>query len=140
MSAMPQGDRLRVLVVDDDATVLRSIERLLREKMHVATFKSAGEALRAIGPDEFDVVCADYGMPEMSGLDLFERLTSIDAHTGRLLITGSSAQAWAHDSSADGVLLKPFDPPRFLAMILELGQVAKARREGKPAHQAGEGR
>jgi hypothetical protein len=66
--------RGRVLVVDDELLVARSIARALRDH-DVSIALDAAEALRLIerGP-AFDVILCDLMMPGVSGLDLYEQL------------------------------------------------------------------
>jgi CheY-like chemotaxis protein len=60
-----------VFVVDDDAAVLRSLERLLRsEGLKVATFTSAREFLERHDPDSPGCLLLDVAMPGMNGLEL----------------------------------------------------------------------
>ena len=69
--------RVRILVIDDEPMVLRSIQRLLHDhETSVAT--SASEAERALREsDSIDVVLCDVMMPEVSGADMYERLVHL---------------------------------------------------------------
>ncbi|KAL4575657.1 hypothetical protein LXL04_022508 [Taraxacum kok-saghyz] len=66
---------LRVLVVDDDVTCLKILERLLRRcSYHVTTCSQATTALNMLRErkDGFDVVLSDVHMPDMDGFKLLE--------------------------------------------------------------------
>jgi CheY-like chemotaxis protein len=70
----PAGARGRVLVIDDEPQVLRSIERALRADHQVTCASSAETALQALEGADFDVILCDLVMPEMSGRGFFEAL------------------------------------------------------------------
>jgi CheY-like chemotaxis protein len=68
--------RLRVLLVDDEPAILRAYQRVLRGH-DVALANDGAEALAAIRAHEtFDLVVCDITMPEMNGVQLFERVCS----------------------------------------------------------------
>lgn len=69
------GRRGRILVVDDEPGVLRAISRMLRDH-DVTTCPSGATALELLERDrEFDAVLCDLMMPDLSGMDLFRRIT-----------------------------------------------------------------
>lgn len=75
MSAKTAGRPLRVLHVDDDPMNLRVVQEILTAFGHIAIMASSGrEALEHLGSEAFDVVLMDIHMPEMSGLEVVERL------------------------------------------------------------------
>lgn len=68
--------RQRILLVDDDAMVRNSIRRLLARHHDIVSVESGREALERISTGEpFDIVLCDLMMPEMSGVELFARLS-----------------------------------------------------------------
>lgn len=119
--------RRRVLVVDDEPVVGKSLRRLLPEH-EVTIASSAAEALSAIAiqPD-LDVILCDLMMPEVSGIELYRELTS--RYPGLaprvVFITGGAftAEATAFLRQAGNPLLeKPFDLPRLRALVSGLPQ------------------
>jgi two-component system NtrC family sensor kinase len=83
------SDRLRVLVVDDEASVRVSLQRYLAGKGHeVETTASGEDALVRLKATKYDAVIVDMRMPDLSGEQLFERLRSNDpAHAERVIFT-----------------------------------------------------
>ena len=83
------SDRLRVLVVDDEASVRVSLQRYLAGKGHeVETTASGEDALVRLKASKYDAVIVDMRMPDLSGEQLFERLRSNDpAHAERVIFT-----------------------------------------------------
>lgn len=63
-----------ILVVDDNAMVLRNIKNILGDKYSVAVAPSGVHAFLAIGKKMPDLILLDYEMPEMNGKDVFEKL------------------------------------------------------------------
>jgi signal transduction histidine kinase/CheY-like chemotaxis protein len=73
--AAPQSGRGRVLVIDDEPAVLRSVERLLGDSHDVTGVQSALVALdRFAGGESFDLILCDLRMPDMSGIELARHL------------------------------------------------------------------
>ncbi|OQX68942.1 MAG: hypothetical protein B6A08_07365 [Sorangiineae bacterium NIC37A_2] len=73
-SRRPAG-KARILVVDDEPLILRSVARLLREQHDIETAGDGREALRKIvaeGP--YDLILCDLMMPAMTGMDLYEEV------------------------------------------------------------------
>ncbi|WOL11514.1 two-component response regulator ORR26 isoform X1 [Canna indica] len=94
--AFPAG--LRVLVVDDDPTWLKILEKMLRKcSYEVTTCSLATEALDILRErrDRFDIVISDVNMPDMDGFKLLEHvglemdlpviMMSIDGETSRVM-------------------------------------------------------
>lgn len=69
------GRPLRVLHVDDDPMNLRVVQEILTAFGHTAVMATSGrEALEHLGAEAFDVVLMDIHMPEMTGIEVVERL------------------------------------------------------------------
>ena len=86
----PMGnDTLRVLVVDDEASVRVSLQRYLAGKGHqVETTASGEDALVRLQGSKYDAVILDMRMPDLSGEQIYERLRSNDpSHAERVIFT-----------------------------------------------------
>jgi len=83
------SDSLRVLVVDDEASVRVSLQRYLAGRGHeVETTASGEDALTRLKASKYDAVIVDMRMPDLSGEQLFERLRSDDpVHAERVIFT-----------------------------------------------------
>jgi two-component system, NtrC family, sensor kinase len=83
------GDSLKILVVDDEASVRVSLQRYLATRGHqVETTASGEDALGRLKSGSYDAVIVDMRMPDLSGEQLFERLRSNDpAHAERVIFT-----------------------------------------------------
>jgi CheY-like chemotaxis protein len=79
---MNQKVQESLLVVDDDPYVLESIASLLQEYGYqVATCRSGFDALEKLKKSHFDVVVTDIKMPEITGIELLQRI-----HAGNGLV------------------------------------------------------
>jgi len=63
-----------ILIVDDNAMVLRSIKKLLDEKYSVAVAPSGNHAFISISKKMPDLILLDYEMPNMNGKEVMEKL------------------------------------------------------------------
>ena len=113
--ALSPPKRPRVLVIDDEIHVLRSIQRGLGRSHDLVVLTSAEEALDRIRAGEcFDAIVCDLMMPEMTGMDLHAALTASGSPAVRsmVFITGGAFTQRARDflASVDNPYLeKPFE-------------------------------
>ena len=73
----PRGDpeRASILVIDDEPLVRRAIERSLDKEHDVVSAATAGEALERLeNGEQYDLILCDLMMPEMTGMEMAERL------------------------------------------------------------------
>jgi response regulator RpfG family c-di-GMP phosphodiesterase len=112
-----------VLIVDDEENVLRSIERLFREKdINLRSVSDAAGALNILREEEVAVIVSDNLMPGMSGLDLLCRVREISPATVKVLMTayadlGTAIEA-INKSEIFRFIVKPWDN-RGLEWIVE---------------------
>jgi two-component system response regulator FixJ len=84
---MPERDRL-VSIVDDDASLRRSVRNLLASVgFRVETFASAEEFLRSVHREETGCLVLDLRMPGMTGLDLLRHLAAEGARIPVVILT-----------------------------------------------------
>jgi two-component system, LuxR family, response regulator FixJ len=100
-----------VFVVDDDASFLPAVTRLLRAGGYaVKTFASAGEFVKSAPPDSAGCVIADLHMPGMNGLDLQEVLARNGSPLPVIFLTGQGdipTSVHAMRNGAEDFLTKP---------------------------------
>jgi DNA-binding NtrC family response regulator len=99
--------RPRLLLVDDDFAVLRTVGRQLAPLFEVICANDASEAMDRLAELEFEVVLTDYNMPGMHGLDLLEAVQRRWPRVQRVLMT-AHASVEAAPAIVDRLLLKPF--------------------------------
>lgn len=147
-SASPS--KARVLVVDDDPHVARAIQRALRDE-DVRTASSGEEAIALLHAEPFDLVVCDVMMPEMTGMELHERLSAAWPGLERrmIFVTGGVFTPEATDFLArvpNPRLEKPFDVEALRAMVRDLvasevaGEPWNARDDREGVRPCGEAR
>jgi DNA-binding NtrC family response regulator len=103
-----------VLVIDDDAVVGRSFDRVLSGKGYeVDTALNGEEALKDIEAHDYDVVFTDIKMPGMDGLEVAKRIKAKCPWTPVVVITGYGSaenEARAHVLGVNGFVRKPLTP------------------------------
>lgn len=83
---------LRVIIVDDDAAVLRSFRRALklrRPTCEVTTLSNANDALSQLAQNQCDVFVTDYEMPNVDGVQLLGRVQAQFPRVRRVVLSGT---------------------------------------------------
>ncbi|KAB2927410.1 MAG: response regulator [Dechloromonas sp.] len=88
----------RIMLVDDEESILKSLRRLLRSvpctcgskafTLEVEAFTSAREALQRARDEDFDLFVSDYRMPEMDGIEFLKAAKEIRPDAARLILSG----------------------------------------------------
>jgi RNA polymerase sigma factor (sigma-70 family) len=136
------GEPATVFVVDDDPAVLKSLERLLRlSGLNVVTFNSPGTFLEAM-PAGPGCVLLDQSMPDLSGLEIQERLAALDKSLQVVFVTGHGdvpTSVQAMKAGAFDFLEKPTDERQLLLTVqraLEASEAAVAAERERTSLQA----
>ena len=134
-SAKTQKD-FRVLVVDDEEEVVKSIAQMVAKRgFRAAMTTSAKAALRQFAKQPFDLVLADLAMPEVTGWQLLEALKKLKNPPKVVIMTGyvpQEGESILFDRKADAYLIKPIESDRldatFRALLFpqNLGKPAEA--------------
>ena len=116
----------KVLVVDDEPFILRSLCFVLRkEQYEVIEARDGEEALTAIAEHKPDLVFLDVMMPRMNGFDVTKkvRATPDIADTKIILLTAKgqdSDEASGRDAGADEYMTKPFSPSKIVEKVRQM--------------------
>jgi len=101
--------KVRILVVDDDATLLDLLVDTLSAIGYQATGVYGGmEALEALNKGCFDLLITDIKMPGMDGISLSRKVRRLHPNLPILFITGVASPEIIGRASPDGFLAKPF--------------------------------
>ncbi len=102
-----------ILLADDDKAVLGVLqEYLLLQGFKVLVSENGREALRELKKEHVDLVLTDMYMPEMTGMDLIERVRRYDQQVPIILLTGYSTVELTIEAlraGATNFIVKPFD-------------------------------
>lgn len=115
------SDELKVLLVEDDATVRAgSVQALQLADIDVQGFHSAELALKAVSLDFPGIVVTDVRLPGMSGLELLPALKAIDADLPVILVTGHGDITMAVQAMRDGAydfIAKPYSSEQLVDVV-----------------------
>ncbi|WP_295999035.1 response regulator [Rugamonas sp.] len=134
----------RLLLLDDEAHMLQALRRELRLLMpdvQIECFTNPYEAINRVCVCEFDLVIADYRMPEMSGVAFLQALRDIAPDTVRMMLSASTefdiALSAINDAQVFRFIPKPWQPAELEANIrLALQLRARLLAEREPARAA----
>lgn len=120
-SRVQDRKQARILVVDDEPVICRSMKRILeRQGYSVATAESGNEAIGAYRMERFDLVVSDYRMPNMNGYQLLMALKALNPSMRFIAQSGDidrSEEAQMVAAGAFIVLHKPVDNHLMLAVV-----------------------
>jgi len=123
---------MRVLLVEDDAKLVRALRRGLgREGYEIDVARTGTQGLAKAMAEEYDVLVLDLMLPGLDGLTVCEQLRLADRSVPVLMLTARGSVAdriRGLDHGADDYLVKPFDFGELLARLRVL------IRRGPSAH------
>lgn len=130
------SDKGRILVAEDEPTLLKGLARLLTARGYeVITASNGTEAHDKLRNHAFDLVLTDIAMPECDGLELLQQVRDTDADIPVVLITGEpsvSTAVKALECGAFHYLTKPVDFTTLEDVVdraINLRRVARVKRE-----------
>ena len=126
--------RMRILIVEDEPRLLRSLAKALREEAYAVDVAAAGdEGLYKAESYDYDAIVLDIMLPRLDGWEVLERLRKLKP-TPVLMLTARDApkdRVRGLDNGADDYLVKPFDLSELLARLRALIR----RSAGQPRSQ-----
>ncbi len=119
----------RILVIDDDPLIRLACQRILRNaETEILTAETAEEGIGLLDEHKPDVILLDVLLPDLSGLETFERIRAHDGQVPVIFITAASAGDIAIEAMKLGAfdyLIKPLD----FAQVRELiGRALEVRQ------------
>jgi signal transduction histidine kinase len=131
VAAPEVGDKLPVLVVDDEYGPRESIAFSLSAEFAVDTAERAREAFAKIKARSYAAVVLDIRMPEMDGIRALEELRKIDPSVSVIMLTGYGTLLTAQQAMVAGAnqyLRKPPDIAELLEAVRKQTQATRVRR------------
>ena len=124
-NAQDSREPMHILVVDDNAMVLRNIKSILEKNYSVAVAPSGVHAFISIGKKVPDLILLDYEMPEMNGKEVLEKLqaTKEYADIPVIFLTSMDNREIVMELLAlkpAGYILKPADSGMLLERIEDI--------------------
>jgi signal transduction histidine kinase len=130
---MPAKTSARILIVDDEAALMKSLCETLRAKGYETVGRLSGEAgLATLRTTQFDLLLTDLMMPGMNGIALLQAAQQSDAQLVSVVMTGAGSTASAVEAMKAGALdyiSKPFELSVILAVLARSLAVRRLRVE-----------
>ncbi len=130
----------RILLVDDEESVLSTLKRLLRnEQFEVYTATGGEEGLEVLSEHSFDLIVSDMRMPKMNGAEFLSIAKARFPLIERVLLTGYSdmedtIQA-INDGGIYGYVSKPWDPVQLRELIRSgIEKTKKNKKKNRVLH------
>ncbi|MGA3164737.1 MAG: HD domain-containing phosphohydrolase [Terriglobia bacterium] len=116
---MAEGERARILLVDDEVQVLEGLQRHLRKDYDVTVSTEPKEALKLVAAGgAFAVVVSDLRMPGMDGVSLLYCIRQASPDTVRVLLTGNADMEGAIAAVNEGNIFRFLIKPCPTGMLL----------------------
>ncbi|MCI9122143.1 MAG: response regulator [Oscillibacter sp.] len=110
----------RILVVDDDSMNLARTKIILSKDYDILLAESGLGALAMLKVETVDLVLLDIDMPELNGMETFQRMKEFAAHIPVIFLTASGLEedvVRAIELGAVNYLKKPFRPQELLKRV-----------------------
>ncbi|MGA8184324.1 MAG: sigma-54 dependent transcriptional regulator [Terriglobia bacterium] len=122
-----------ILIIDDEADVLASLDDLMRiEGYQTATASTAAAGLEKLGKEPFDLVLLDISLPDSNGIDVLRTIKRDSPELPVMMITAYDSSQIAFQASREGAesyTTKPWDNDKLLLEISNLLDRSRLRVE-----------
>lgn len=122
----------KVLCVDDEPPLRRSLRWLLRGEFDVVVASDGAQALALLGAQRFDVLLSDQRMPGMCGTELLRQAREASPHTVRLLLAGyadfSSVVSALNEGDVFRCISKPWNDARLIRSVQDAARLSRLTR------------
>ena len=113
----------RILVIDDDKSILRTFTRILQKNgFEIDVAETGNEAIEKSKKQRYDLALIDIRLPDMDGTDVLVKMQKTMENAVKIMITGFPSLETgvkALDEGADAYLVKPVKPEELIALIEE---------------------
>jgi two-component system KDP operon response regulator KdpE len=127
----------RILVVDDEPSIRRAVEPLLRSRGYDVEVAATGaEALAVVARQRADLIVLDLGLPDLDGLEFCRRVRA-QADVSIIVLSARGREqdkVAALDEGADDFVTKPFGPEELLARIRAALRRARTAQPEESGH------
>jgi two-component system cell cycle response regulator CtrA len=124
---------MRVLLIEDDSAMARSIELMLRsEGFNVYTTDLGEEGIDLGKLYDYDIIVLDLQLPDMSGFEVLKSLRQSKVQTPVLVLSGNAiveAKIKALGFGADDYMTKPFHKDELVARLLAVVRRSKGHAQ-----------
>ncbi len=120
----------RILVIDDDCTILELLEATLGGPHEVAVANDAEEAVTAVRATQPDLIVLDLDLPGSDGRLILESIRGLGSRAAVIVLTGSgrARERELLSAGAQAYLTKPFSPLELIGRVEALLAAPSTRR------------
>ena len=123
----------RILVVDDDESITRTMKAILEDEGYKVDIAATGrEAIKKTEETAYNVALLDIRLPDMEGIELLKLMKDAVPRTRKIMVTGYPSMqnaVAALNKNADAYLIKPVDIEKLLNTVKEQVQLQENERE-----------
>jgi two-component system response regulator HydG len=125
-------DLQNILIVDDNAGILHTMDIILTEKGYRVEIADNGlDAIEQIRNRSFDLVISDIKMSHVTGVDVLKEIKRVSPEIPTIMITAFTMDKLVQEAQQEGaeaVLHKPLDFDELHSVILQLGAASQPRK------------
>lgn len=130
--AIAAPPNIRLLLVDDEPSVLKALNRLFYDlNVDIRTADSGQQALELLNQEGADIIISDMRMPGMDGAELFTEVASLLPESERILLTGYSDLESTIDAINKGkvnfYVEKPWDNERLRKIVCKAIDIIQSK-------------
>ena len=131
----------KILVIDDDPLVLRTLSRILTiQGFHTTTAHNSEKALECASRENYDVVLSDIRMPRTNGVTTVKKIEEIyrgrNRPCGFIFLTGFAEETERHEAvqmvGVADFMMKPFDSDKLISAIEYELEMMRRRTPSQP--------
>ncbi|MCU1246549.1 MAG: two component, sigma54 specific, transcriptional regulator, Fis family [Acidobacteria bacterium] len=126
------NEQKRLLLVDDDASILAGLSALLADEWEVRTASTGREAITTFNEMSPDIVLLDVQLPDFSGIDLLHQFKMFSETTAVIMMSGAGTLDKIIESiklGAETFLQKPFEYEALRLTLEQASRMVSTQRE-----------
>ena len=124
-----EGERIRVLLVDDEEGYVHVLSnRLSKRNIDVTKTCSGQEAIQALRRSDFHVAVLDLKMEDMDGIEVLKIFKKMDPRMEVIMLTGHGSEQAARDGMEYGAYDYLSKPCELEELLTKIRQAARKRR------------
>ncbi|OGC11635.1 hypothetical protein A3K48_03950 [candidate division WOR-1 bacterium RIFOXYA12_FULL_52_29] len=129
------SDNVKIIVIDDEPSVLESFKMILKIKDYdVTTFPDGPSALAGIEKGKYDLAFVDYKLPGMDGLEVLKKIKELDSAIEVIIVTAYATES-SHANAITLGALEYLRKPFLMEEIYELVERGLRRKRTKASRR-----
>jgi len=121
--------KILILIVDDQFGDRETLKGIMEDKGYrVATARDGAEAIEMVKSRHYDIIFLEVRLPDMNGVETFERVNKIDPQAAVIMMTGYTEDDLVRRAINQGAytcIYKPFDIEKLIALVEDIAKERK---------------